>query len=110
MFRDKHVLTTDLAKQFAKRLAGGHVIVIGPWEAVKEGRLTLQHFQFEGGSFIPIFSSEEDFRIQIKGSEFAASGLSVDCQLLLSVLHGDEILILDPGSASPVRLSKSDFE
>ena len=85
-------------------------IVIARWKDDGDRSITLQNFLANGESFIPIFSDEDAFREQCKGSDFETQGVAIDRALLSSLLHGDELLILDPGGDNPTRLAKADLE
>jgi hypothetical protein len=85
------------------------IIVIATWESGEAQAITLQDFFANGESFIPIFSNEVAFKAETEGSTFASSGVAVDVHFLLSLLRGDELLILDPGSANPKRLRPLDL-
>jgi len=85
------------------------IIVIGGWDDDSGRSLRLQNFVANGESFIPIFSDEASFRQQVQGSGFEDAGIAIDRNLLVSVLHGDELLVLDPGGPSPVKLRKADL-
>lgn len=84
-------------------------VVIGGYDDTSSRTLRLQDFENDGGSFIPIFSDEEAFRRQIKGSDFEGDGLVIDRKLLFTILRGDELLILDPGDPNPRRMTKADL-
>lgn len=85
------------------------IIAIGNWENNKSRSLRLQKFMIEDKSFIPIFSDEMTFSHQIRGSGFESSGVAVDRNFLLSILRGDELLILNPGGSDPLKLTKADL-
>ncbi len=85
------------------------VIVIGSWDDLESDSIRIQDFVADGGSFIPIFSDEATFKQQARGSGFEDNGILIDLNLLASMLQGDEILILNPGGADPVRLKKADL-
>jgi hypothetical protein len=85
------------------------VVVIGGWDDADSRSLRLQNFVANGESFIPIFSDEVAFKQQVQGSGFENAGLAIDRDLLLSVLTGDELLVLDPGCSNPVKLRKADL-
>jgi hypothetical protein len=85
------------------------IIVIGSWKDAGGRSLRLQSFVANGESFIPIFSDETSFRQQVQGGGFENSGIAIDRDLLASMLHGDELLVLDPGGPSPMKLRKADL-
>jgi hypothetical protein len=85
------------------------VVVIGGWDGSDGRSLRLQNFVANGESFIPIFSDEAAFNQQVQGTGFEDAGLAIDRDLLFSVLHGDELLVLDPGGSNPMKLRKADL-
>ena len=88
---------------------GDRLVVISHWPSEEGNTLVLQDFVANGESFIPIFSDEEHFRKETRGSDFEAQGVSIDRHLLLSLLTGTELLILNPGSTNE-RLRKADLD
>jgi hypothetical protein len=84
-------------------------IVIATWENRESKTITLQNFIANGESFIPIFSDEDTFKSETEGSAFANNGVAIDGKFLFSLLLGNELLILNPGSSNPVRLRASDL-
>ena len=84
-------------------------LVIGSWSDAAGRSLRLQRFTAGGESFIPLFSDKDAFRQQVRGSGFERDGIAIDRDLLAATLHGDELLILDPGGPAPVRLRKRDL-
>lgn len=85
------------------------IIVIGGWEDPASRSLRLQNFVANGESFIPIFSDEAAFERQVKGSGFEDDGLAIDRDMLLSILSGEELLILNPGDPDAVKMTKADL-
>lgn len=83
------------------------VAVIGYWERPK--CIRLQNFIINGESVYPIFSDEAAFKRQIVGSGFEMQGLNIKVHFLLSFLRGDEVFLLNPGDAEPVRLTTADL-
>jgi hypothetical protein len=45
----------------------------------------------------------------VQGSGFENAGLAINRDLLVAVLHGDELLVLDPGGPSPMKLRKAEL-
>ena len=85
------------------------IIVIGRWDDPALRTLRLQKFVANGELFIPIFSDEAAFGRQLKGSDFEEDGLAINRDLLLSMLSGDELLILNPGDPNPVKMTRADL-
>jgi hypothetical protein len=90
-------------------MIGKHVFVIGRWLDPRSKTITLQNFTQGDESFIPIFSDENHFREETKGSGFEDQGIGIERDFFISLLRGDELLILNPGSSNPTRLRKSDL-
>ncbi|TPM38134.1 hypothetical protein [Mesorhizobium sp. B2-3-4] len=89
-------------------MAIDHVIVIGGWEDVKGHDIRLQDFIINGESFIPIFVDEATFKREAAGSGFEDQGVSIDRNLLISILSDDQMLLLNPGSDS-LRMRRADL-
>lgn len=96
-------------RKLCEELKRGHVVIIARLSDPKSNRIVIQDFKQGGESFIPLFSDEAHFLTETKGSGFEHEGVSINCDLLLSMLKGDELLILNPGSSNPLKLRKSDF-
>jgi hypothetical protein len=90
-------------------MTGEQVFVIGQWVDPRSKTITLQEFKQGDESFIPIFSDENHFRDETKDSGFEDQGIARDRDFFISVLRGDELLIMNPGSSNPTRLRKSDI-
>jgi hypothetical protein len=90
-------------------MLGKRVVVIGRWSDPSSHTLELQDFVRNGETFIPLFSDEDHFDRETMGSGFESEGISIDTDFFVSLLRGDELLILNPGSTSPTRLRKSDL-
>jgi SseB protein N-terminal domain len=82
----------------------GHVVIIATWTSGKSKKINIQDFVRNGKSFIPVFSDQQHFKDETRGSGFEAKGISIDGNLFASLLNGDELLVLNPGSKSPVDI------
>ncbi len=67
------------------------------------------NFIINGNRSIRYFPDEAAFKRQIVGSGFEMQGLNIKVHFLLSFLRGDEVFLLNPGDAEPVRLTTSDL-
>lgn len=85
------------------------LVVIARWRDEQATTITLQDFTIGGESVIPLFSSEDAFRAQSAGSGFEQQGAVIQRAFLHAMLRGDEVLMLDPGSAAPRRLRPDDL-
>jgi len=96
-------------KKLCDELKAGYVVIIARWSDPESKRIDVQNFVQGGESFIPLFSDEAHFLAETKGSGFEHEGVSIKCDLFLSMLKGNELLILNPGSPNPLKLRKADF-
>ncbi|MCC7145914.1 MAG: SseB family protein [Phycisphaeraceae bacterium] len=102
-------MTNSDVSEVCRNLLNRHIMIVGHWKDERSNQLVVQNFKRDGASFIPVFSDEANFRNEIIGSGFEDDGISIDCRLFVSLLHGDEVLILNPGSHHPLELRKADF-
>ena len=96
--------------ELAKRLTSQHVFIVAGWESLEATTITIQDFVRNGRSFIPVFSDRAHFERETRGSGFESRGVSIDGNLLASMLSGDELLVLNPGSPTPVEISAGDLK
>ena len=100
----------NFVPELCRTLLTHSVIVIGSWADDQATQLLIQDFSVAGHTFIPFFSDEAQFWSQMASTPFVNKGLSVECRSFIAMLFGDELLILNPGSAATVQLSRADFE
>lgn len=81
------------------------VTIIGELGDDQSSDITIQDFVIGGESVIPIFLDAKAFAAQTVGSPYADNGIEIDLSVLRTILRGDEILMLDPGSVAPRRLT-----
>jgi hypothetical protein len=93
-----------------RQLVSQRVYIIASLEAPRGTGIHIQDFIRNGRSFIPVFSDETHFRAETRGSGFEARGISIDGNLLASILKGDELISLNPGSSTPVDLNAKDLK
>jgi hypothetical protein len=93
-----------------RQLVLQRVYVIGTLDRQRVTGLHVQDFIRNGRSFIPVFSDEAHFNAETQGSGFEARGVAIDANLFASILRGDELLVLNPGSPTPVDLDAKDFK
>jgi hypothetical protein len=86
-----------------------YVVIIADWESDISRHITIQDFIQDGEAFIPVFSDVERFREEAAGSGFEDKGVLIKKDFLAQLLHGDEVLILNPGSAAPRRMTSGDL-
>ena len=86
------------------------VVIIGSWADAEGNQLLIQDFRLQGQRFIPLFSDEAQFWSQLSTTPFSSKGLTLECKSFIALLHGDELLILNPGSLAPVHLMRGDFQ
>ncbi len=91
-------------------LIKGHVVIIATWTSGASKKINIQDFMRNGKSFIPIFSDQQHFKDETRGSAFDGKGVSIDANMLASLLKGDETLVLNPGSKSPVDIQAKELK
>jgi hypothetical protein len=96
--------------ELLKALISGQVVIIASWPSTQGKTLTIQDFVRDGRSFIPVFSTQERFKAETKGSGFEDKGVSIDGNLFASILKGSELLILNPGSPTPVQFHAQELK
>ncbi len=82
-----------------------HVIIIADQAEGDATSIRIQNFERDGKSFIPVFTSQPAFDALAGKSPYAEKGLSIDLEMLLAMLNGDEELVFNPGSDKPWRLT-----
>lgn len=91
-------------------LVKGHVIIIATWTSGASKKINIQDFMRNGKSFIPVFSDQQHFKDETRGSGFGEKGVSIDANMLASLLKGDETLVLNPGSKSPLDIQARELK
>jgi hypothetical protein len=89
-------------------LIGKKIVIIARWPDIKGKTIVIQDFKRGEEDFIPIFSDVAHFKAEAAGSGFEHQGVEIDLRLFLSILRGDELLVLNPASAK-LHLRKSDL-
>ncbi len=93
-----------------KALMNGHVFVIATWKSKDAKDINVQDFMRNGKSFIPIFQDQKHFETETKGSGFEKKGVSIDANMLASIMKGTETLVLNPGSKTPIDIAASELK
>jgi hypothetical protein len=84
-------------------------MIVARWDNPESDIITIQDFIVGGRSMISIFSDQERFREETRGSGFEAEGVEIDRAFLASLLSGKEFLVLNPGSIN-LPITKADIE
>jgi hypothetical protein len=85
------------------------VIIIAHWEDPKSKAMNIQNLIKNGKSFIPFFSDGEHFREGTDGSGLEKMGVNIDMNFFASILKGNELLNLNPGSEAPIEFLASEL-
>jgi hypothetical protein len=96
--------------ELCRLLLCGSVIIVGSWVDAEGTQILIQDFRVEGQAFIPFFSDDGQFWSQLGSTPYVNKGLCIECQSFVTLLRGDEWLVLNPGSPAPVALARADFE
>jgi hypothetical protein len=73
------------------------------WTDPKSKTINARSFVINGHDSIPIFTSEDEGKKQVKGSGFEKDLVGIDPALLAGILQEMEYAILNPGGVSPVQ-------
>jgi hypothetical protein len=90
--------------ELMQSMVKGHVFIIATWTSGASKKINIQDFVRNGKSFIPVFSDQQHFKDETRGSGFDSKGISIDGNLFASLLKGDELLVMNPGSKSPIDI------
>jgi len=85
------------------------VVVLAEDPDPKSNTLTLQDYHRDGRSFIPIFRSKESFQQSTRGGVKKPT-YQIDRRLFISMLHGPETVILDPGLPDEIVTSGEELK
>jgi|ERR1043166_3403180 hypothetical protein len=72
--------------------------------------ISLQDFVVNGESIIPLFTSEAPFRQSTGGVDLGRPVMAISRDLLASLLHGNEVFLLDPQLPSERRFTAADLK
>jgi SseB protein N-terminal domain len=96
--------------EMLQALVKGHVVIIASWTSGTSRSIKVQDFVRNGKSFVPIFSDQQHFKDETKGSGFESKGVSIDANMLASIIKGDETFVLNPGSKTPVDIHAKELK
>lgn len=96
--------------ELLQALVKGHVVIIATWTSGASKKINIQDFMRNGKSFIPIFSDQQHFKDETRGSGHEGKGVSIDGNMLASLFKGDETLVLNPGSKSPLDIQAKELK
>lgn len=96
--------------ELLRALVKGHVVIIASWTSGASKTLQVQDFMRNGKSFIPVFSDQQHFNVETKGSGFEGKGVSIDANMMASLLKGHETLVLNPGSKTPLDIQARELK
>lgn len=85
------------------------LVILADQPELKSNILTLQDYHRDGRSFIPIFHSKESFHDSTQGG-ISKPIYEIDRRLFVSILHGSETVILDPGLLSEIIMTGDDLK
>jgi len=85
------------------------VIILGEIGDEDSNTFDLLYFVREGESYIPLFSSREEFERETAGSDYMHNGIEIDTRLLGAVLNSDYPVVLDPLSSNMRLVEKSEL-
>ncbi len=88
-----------------------HIFTIAWWEDGNSNTIWFQDFLKEGKSFIPIFSSEKHGKTETRDHDFGKWKLiSINTNFFADILSDDAVVILNPGSETPIEIQASELK
>ena len=96
--------------EMLQALIKGHVVIIATWTSGTSKTINIQNFIRNGKPFVPIFSDQKHFKDETKGSGFESKGVSIDANMLASIIKADDVLVLNPGSKTPVDIQAKELK
>lgn len=91
------------------RLAAGHIVVVASWASPEATTLTLHDFVHGGETFVPVFSSADEGRRELRGTPHEAHVVGLDARMLAAMLAPAQVVRLDAGGAAPVAFTGADL-
>lgn len=89
-------------------LVAGHVTVVASWSGPDATVITLHDFVRDGVTFVPVFSSADEGRRQLRGSGFEDRVVGIDARMLAAMLAPEQVVVLDAAGADPLTLTGAD--
>lgn len=91
-------------------LAAGHVVVVASWGSPDDTVFTLHDFVHGGVTFVPVFSSAEEARRELRGTGHEGHVVAFDARLLAGMLDAAQVVRLDAGGHAPVAFTGADLQ
>lgn len=92
------------------RLAAGHVLVVASWADPSDSVFTLHDFVHNGETFVPVFSSADEGRRELRGTGHDDHIVGIDARMLAAMLDPAQVVRLDAASATPVAFTGADVQ
>jgi hypothetical protein len=92
--------------QLARALMHGTVLMIPD---PRSPTLALLFFDQPERAFVPVFSDRKVFDEEAYGSGFEGKAIAVDARRFASLLHGDDVVILNPGHRPAIEFTASEL-
>ena len=107
------LLIADVRKDASRKPLLARVLMSGKVLMIPDPRsssLAVLFFDQPERAFVPVFSDRKVFDEEAYGTGFEGKAIAVDATRFASLLHGDEIVILNPGHRPAVEFKAFELE
>ncbi len=88
-----------------------HIFTIAWWEDRNSNKIEFQYFLKDGRNFIAIFSNEAHWKNEIGTYDFGKwNRISINTNFFADILSDDALVILNPGSETPIEIQASELK
>jgi len=96
-------------KLLRERMPEMPIIVLVKQPELSGNMLDIQDYKINGESVIPLFSTEAAVNLSLRDQWTTRTKMRIARPLFASMLHGNEIFVLDPQSAFSLRFTAAEF-
>jgi SseB protein N-terminal domain len=96
-------------KLLRDRIPEAPIVLLAKPLVIDERSFTIQNFHVKGELVIPLFSSQAALQESTQGTDLGLPPVTIKREFLASILHGDEVFLLDPQLQSELRFTASEF-
>lgn len=91
-------------------LVADATVVVASWAGPEATVITLHDFVQGGETFVPVFSSADEARRELRGSGFEDRIVGIDARMLAAMLDPAQVVRLDAAGPSPLALTGADVQ
>ena len=92
-----------------KSMTGDGVILIAWWDNPESSSIHIQDFIMNGKSYIPVFTSTDKAKEQLKGTPYTNKLVEFKVEFLADLMTGNETIIVNPADNEDLRFTGKEF-